>query len=325
MMSSKYTTKLLIENDFDIWNNLVENSDEGTIFHTTHWLNATNHNYEIIGCYKGEKIVGGGAFIQNKNSLRQKSISSPPLTPYSGIIFEKDASKKITRYSDRKKITDKILAYLDDKYQDIRISLPPQFEDIQPFIWNGFEADVSYTYLLKLDDTKLIWKQMDSSLRRDIRRAEKDGLKIQITDDFKTMLELVKKTFQRQDHTFKTKEKYALRYNQALKKINKCKSFICYDDTKPIAGVYIVWDNKRSYYLLGGYDSKNSHHGAGALAMWTAIKYTTNKLHLKEFDFEGSMIQPVEKYFRKFGGDLTPKYKVFKKNLFLKMLTLLKK
>ena len=34
------------------------------------------------------------------------------------------------------------------------------------------------------------------------------------------------------------------------------------------------------------------------------------ELGLNQFDFEGSRIQPVEQFFRKFGGKLTPYYTV---------------
>ena len=74
--------------------------------------------------------------------------------------------------------------------------------------------------------------------------------------------------------------------------------------------MYIVWDERIGYYLLGGYDPKESHHGASAIAMWEAIKFTKEELGLNQFDFEGSMIQPVEQFFRKFGGKLTPYYTV---------------
>ena len=35
-----------------------------------------------------------------------------------------------------------------------------------------------------------------------------------------------------------------------------------------------------------------------------------NYLGLNQYDFEGSMLEPVEQFFRKFGGTLTPYYSV---------------
>lgn len=91
-----------------------------------------------------------------------------------------------------------------------------------------------------------------------------------------------------------------------------------------IGGVFIVWDSKRAYYLLGGYDHQNSHHGATALAMWRAIQYTSNELELSEFDFKGSMIKSVKKFFRQFGGELTPCYRVTKYSGLVKLFYFLR-
>jgi len=88
--------------------------------------------------------------------------------------------------------------------------------------------------------------------------------------------------------------------------------FITYQGDIPIGGVYIIFDNKRSYYILGGYDTNKSHYGASAYALWEAIKYTKNQLLLNEFDFEGSMAQQIEHFFRQFGGILTPYYSIKK-------------
>jgi len=53
-----------------------------------------------------------------------------------------------------------------------------------------------------------------------------------------------------------------------------------------------------NHYILNEYDPAESHHGASAIAMWEAIKFTKEELGLNQFDFEGSMIQPVEQFFR---------------------------
>jgi hypothetical protein len=37
--------------------------------------------------------------------------------------------------------------------------------------------------------------------------------------------------------------------------------------------------------------------------MWETIKFTKEELGLNQFDFEGSMMQPVELFFRKVGGE----------------------
>lgn len=86
---------------------------------------------------------------------------------------------------------------------------------------------------------------------------------------------------------------------------NQCYSVVSYKDEVPLAATFVVFDNRKAYYLLGGYDPKHKHQGAGALAVTESIKKSI-ELGLEIFDFEGSMLPEVEKYFRGFGGEMTP-------------------
>jgi hypothetical protein len=88
---------------------------------------------------------------------------------------------------------------------------------------------------------------------------------------------------------------------------------------KPIATCFIVHDEQTAYYLLGGYDAQDRHHGAGALAVVEAIKFAQD-LGLKTFDFEGSVMPAIERYFRGFGGLFTSYYTVNRAWLPVEML-----
>ncbi len=46
--------------------------------------------------------------------------------------------------------------------------------------------------------------------------------------------------------------------------------------------------------------------------MWEAIRFAASVT--RSFDFEGSMIEPVEKFFRAFGATQTAYHNVFKTN-----------
>ncbi len=64
-----------------------------------------------------------------------------------------------------------------------------------------------------------------------------------------------------------------------------------------------------------------AQHGTGALAMlamWSAI-LKAKELGLKIFDFEGSVIPPIEGYFHGLGGVLKPVFGVHKAWLPLEM------
>lgn len=55
--------------------------------------------------------------------------------------------------------------------------------------------------------------------------------------------------------------------------------------------------------MFGGFHNALKHEGAGAATIWKAIRYAKSK-ELATFDFEGSMIPRIERYFRGFGGEI---------------------
>jgi len=60
----------------------------------------------------------------------------------------------------------------------------------------------------------------------------------------------------------------------------------------------------------GAPDLRNS--GATSLCMWEAIQFAATVT--KSFDFEGSMLETVERFFRAFGAKQTPYFAISKIN-----------
>jgi len=309
-----FEIRTLTEDEFSLWDELVDGASNGTIFHKTFWLKASGREFVIYGYFKGGELFAGIPLTYHRK-WGFKIATQPALTPYSGIIFKNLDTKYVNRLSQEKMISCETAKVLKQKNNLIKFNFPPGSPDLQPFIWEGFSTGIRYTYIISLESSlEDIWNSMDNRRRNDIRKAERDGLIIIPSDDFTQTFKLVEKTFARQTKDIQFK-KNAFSYNKILGQRKQCKSFLTKNkDGEAIAVVYIIWDNQRSYYLLGGYDTERSHHGASALAMWEAIKFSKEILKLKEFDFEGSMIPQVEQFFRKFGGKFIPYYIVSKYN-----------
>ena len=91
------------------------------------------------------------------------------------------------------------------------------------------------------------------------------------------------------------------------------KIFIAEDEQgRHHAGVYLIWDDNTAYYLMGGGDPDLRNSGATSLCMWEAMQFAATVT--KSFDFEGSMLEPVERFFRGFGATQTPYFAVSKTN-----------
>jgi hypothetical protein len=78
------------------------------------------------------------------------------------------------------------------------------------------------------------------------------------------------------------------------------------------AAVWVVWDSHAAHYLLVGADPNLRTSGASSLLLWEAIMRA--RAVTDAFDFHGSMLQSVERFFRAFGGRQTPYLNVTRTN-----------
>ena len=74
------------------------------------------------------------------------------------------------------------------------------------------------------------------------------------------------------------------------------------------AAAFVVWQNSSAYYIAGGGDPALRSSGAQSLVLWEAIKHVSQ--YTDTFDFEGSMLPGVERFFREFGAMQTPYFTI---------------
>jgi hypothetical protein len=306
--SNDYEIRALAPAEFARWEEFVKQSPQGTLFHTPLWLNAANLPFRLFGCFRKTELRGGLAagFAAERTANHPHSA----LTPYLGILFPKPDAKYVTAISTNKAIAGAFAAFLKREFDFVQFRFPPEIFDMQPFIWAGFDAGVRYTYRLSLANLNVVFDNMDHTRRKNIRTAEKSGITICTDAPFAQVMALCEKSFQRQGLVAGFQDA-AFGFNAALETAGRCRSFLArIRDGRAVGAVWIVWDDKRAYYLIGGHDEAEGCTNAATLALWRAIEFTARDLKLPEFDFEGSMIPAVERFFRKFGGILTPTYTV---------------
>ena len=300
--------RALTVEEFPEWEALVQQSPQGTLFHSRLWLDALGEPYKLFGCFCGGKLRGG--FVAGITGPRAAGAPHSALTPYLGLLFARSEDKYVTRISAEKEITAAFAVVLKREFDSVQLRFPPEIIDLQPFIWEGFQAGLRYTYRLSLDNLAAVLANMDKNCRRDLKKAERDGIRIETNAPFTEVMALCEKSLQRRKHTteFLT---VAERIEAVLRNAGRCQGFLARNrEGVAISGVWIVWDEKRAYYLLGGYGDLATSSNAVALTLWHAIQFTAVNLKLSEFDFEGSMIPSIERFFRKFGGTLKPTYTI---------------
>lgn len=126
-------------------------------------------------------------------------------------------------------------------------------------------------------------------------------------------LDLNAQTFERQGLPLPYSRELVVRLDSACREHHCSKIFFAEDAQGRVhAAAYIVWDEQAAYYLMGGADPELRSSGATSLVLWEAIQFAAGVT--RTFDFEGSMIESIERYFRAFGARQKPYCRVTKAN-----------
>jgi hypothetical protein len=253
---------------------------------------------------EGGKLLAG-FHLYSERTLGVKVLRNPPFTPQCGPFFRTTATNPVSALEANRVVLAAVADFLDSqRLAVVTISLNPYILDTLPFIWRDFKVVPRYTYILDLAvPLNELSRGMSPARRNDVSKATRDGLTACRTDDLREVRDLVLQSLARQG------AQVALRHLDAIlfrfSNPNNSYAFTTYCDGAAVASCFIVHDRSRAYYLLGGYNEKLGHHGAGSLALFAAIRHS-KEIGLQSFDFEGSMIPAIERYFRGFGGLLTP-------------------
>lgn len=291
----------------------------GTLFDTTNWTAMFGRNVMNYGIFNHGKEMIGGFFLYRRKRYGLSILQNPCFTPAIGPFLKVDARNVTSVLAAWKEAMSLMAEFIDAvDCSIVSLSLNTVVQDMQPYIWKKFKVVPSYTYILDLSSSvDVLWCNMSHERRNDIRKGGKDGLTVQRISEYGIVKELSQKTFLRQE--MRMDADGMERILKDFAKPDNSFAFVTSRNSLPIACTFCVYDKKTAYYLIGGYDDAQKHHGAGAMAMWEAIKYAKS-IGLNRFDFEGSMVPQIERYFRGFGGKLTPYYRINKAKLPLEII-----
>ena len=252
------------------------------------WLDAVcGDNWDVSLYENNENIIGAFAF-PFKKKYNLKLISMPMLTLGLGIVAQ------------NKSVTEDLLKQIPAfDLLDLYFLANENIEDLE---WKGFKKNIRHTYHLNdITNTEKVFGNFNSSTRQQIRKAAKIVSVIE-NNNINLLYKMVSLTFNRQ----KKKTPYSLSYvkniYEACKKNKACKLLVAKDKEENIHGACLLaYDKQTSYYVMGGSDPKYKSSAAYSLLMWEAIKEASK--HSKEFDFCGSTIPSIAKFFSGFGGE----------------------
>lgn len=283
---------------------LCERNPDLPIFQQAWWLDAAcgDAGWDAVHVERGGQILATLPFQR----IRRRGFTvlrQPPLTPRLGPCFRSTGAMRTRELGRQKELVDALLAALPP-HSLFRQSFPPELEYLLPWRWAGFGQTTLYTYRLALNGPTPVESGFRENIRTDARKALREGVEIG-TAELDELLPLWQATFVRQGSSPPPLESTVRRIESAAAE-RRCREILIARDRmgRPHAGAFIVWGSGVCYYLLGGGDPQLRRSGATSLLLSEAIRRAA--VVSSTFDFEGSMIESIERFFRAFGGVPTP-------------------
>lgn len=295
---------------YDDWDRFVEQSPQGSVFAKSAYLKAAEADFRIGVAAKGDAIAGGivltkGPFGTNSNPMWVKHLGVL-LRPVDAL----PANKASTELRIIEAIADAVGGIAGFDY-----NFHPDFTNWLPFYWRGFRQETRYTYRIeRLGDLDAIQKNADQRVGKNGRKAERAG--ITIVDDISAeeFYTVHKMTYERQGAKTPYRFDKLQRFTSALKQAGMFRFLAAVDGQGTIHAVCgLAHDGNCSYLLYNGMNYDVVDQGANSLLVMDAIKRSAG--FSRAFDFEGSMVRPIERFYRGFGGKLTPYFRIWRPSL----------
>ena len=235
---------------------------------------------------------------------RWRMLTQPPLTQTLGPWVEPSGAKPANALAREMELLTALEAALPPAEAFLQ-GFSPTMLNALPFFWAGYRLEMRYTYRLEgLRSEEALWDGLRGNIRREIRKARK---RVEIRDDLglDRFYDVWAKTFSRQGLEPPLSLLQLDRLDAACATRGARAMLFASDEADRVHSVtYVVWDEHAAYYLLGGSDPELRTSGAASLLIWEAI--TRARQVTDTFDFEGSMLEPLERFVRAFGARQAP-------------------
>ncbi|MCE8192370.1 GNAT family N-acetyltransferase [Porphyromonas gingivalis] len=239
-------------------------------------------------------------------------ISMPPFTQflgsYSFIGINEDST---TSFRTHRRVHDMLRSMLPP-HKSFMVQYSKDFTDWLPYYWQGYSQTTRYTYRIDLSlGIDVVRMAIRPDAMKKIRKGERDGLRYTsaTVDD---LLRLCRISMSRQEAKGFVSETLQRLAEVAIER-HAGEIVGCEDsEGRLLAAVFLAHDHNTAYTIASGQIREGQGRNAGAFALYEAIWRACEMEGIHTFDFEGSMLEGVEGFFRSFGGVQTPYFRLSK-------------
>ena len=306
--SARPTFAVLPQAQHREWDEFVLSCPSGSAFQTTWWYQAWGINPVVQVLRDDAGLIIAGICYATGRRFGTRAMIRPPCTAGNGPVFfpdmEEGRYKEITHAKKMALLAIHSLPKLG--FYDLR--LRPGDRDVMPYLWNGFDTHVGYTYVIPATERETWVEAASKTTRKEMRRAQREvterGYYIEENPVAADMLPLIKDTIAAKDFKVERLDERFAAWWQAIKDNGVGCAYLLRDKSgAAMAADILIWDRRTAYSILGGIRAdlrKDSR--VGTILLERMIREAHSRR--LDFDFEGSALPGVERFMRSFGGEL---------------------
>lgn len=326
---SEIVVRTLNEDEYGLWDDLVERSPHATVVHKYDWLKIieehTNSKLYLFVGYLGNEIVAAIPFFCRKKYFT-KSLLSPINTAMiqnlGPIIPNYDDLKQDKRefyFREFQKELDKALER-DIKPNSISITTPPNLLDARPYVWNNYQVTPKYNYIKNIENLQEVWKGFKKQLRKNIENAEKVGIVIEEggLEEYNFIIDSLSKRLDEQETVIPATKGYFLALFNRFHP-EHIKIFIAKLHEEPITGIIVTTYRDKISIWVGATQTDLRGIYPVDLLQWKIIEWG-NENGYKYCEILGANMPSISYFKSRYNFDLQIYFNVLKKDSMIQII-----
>lgn len=260
-----------------------------------------------VGVFHGGELLAAVPFLIHERRGSTNWFQPVP-APFAGPLVEDDSIA--TDESAWNEIGAAIAGAVRDCTR-ARIVLPPGWIDVRPLVWReGWRAFPHYSYVSRWESPERFEAELGSAARRQLAKARREGLRMEVLDSLAPLRALREGTAQRQ--SFEEIVSWGgyerlLRWGSdgSAPSTVGAMALGVFDSAGALhAGALFARDFGRTYYLLGASAPAKLGSGAPTLLHVEAVRRFAERNWPRVHDWCGANIESVAQFKRGFGPSL---------------------
>ena len=282
------------------WNEFVERSPSGTLYHTSGWLKALAEGMRQdirVSVLTEDSRIRAGAVVSRRRKFGITVGRKPWATAYNGIVTDEDPEGPYA---------EELVTLMLQTYLHIRLVHAPGFETVFPAV-RGSAVKTKHTPILDISDTDRLWASFDRRVRQRVRKASAAGVEIREDPSFGELYDLYCLTYARQGMPMPIEKRDVETTLRVASETGNVRCFVAFTSRgDPAATVIVGEDRKRAYFMLAGSHPVHRKTDAVTLLWWETMKKCA-ETH-KALDLVGHGVDRVDRFKSSFSPQLVSHY-----------------